>query len=58
MGRGLREKMEKEIGNLQEQIARDDDDVYFRELEADRVRRQLQMATYNAKFHTNLANKF
>ena len=56
MGRGLRQKMEKEICSLQEQIARDDDDSYFREVEADRVRRQLQMATYNAKFHTSLAN--
>ena len=58
MGRGLRQKMENEISNLHEQIARDDDDIYFREVEADRVRRQLQMATYNVKFHTNLANKF
>ena len=56
MGRGLRQKMENEISNLQEQIARDDDDIYFREVEADRVRRQLQMATYNVKFHSNLAN--
>ena len=51
MTAGLRHKMEQEISSLQEQIARDDDDIYFREVEADRVRRQLQMATYNVKFN-------
>lgn len=57
MTSGLRRKMEDEITNLQEQIARDDDDIYYRELEADRIRRQLQLATYNAKFHESVANK-
>ena len=56
MTAGLRQKMEKEIITLQEQIARDDDDIYFRELEADRIRRQLQMATYNAKFNSSIPN--
>ncbi|XP_051888591.1 centrosomal protein of 95 kDa-like isoform X2 [Pristis pectinata] len=42
----LRAKMEKEIRELQEMITRDDDDVYFRELEAERVQRQLQMALF------------
>nr|XP_039265456.1 centrosomal protein of 95 kDa-like [Styela clava]XP_039265458.1 centrosomal protein of 95 kDa-like [Styela clava]XP_039265459.1 centrosomal protein of 95 kDa-like [Styela clava] len=50
MKRGLRQKMEKEIGDLQDMIARDDEDAYFREIEADRLRRQLQLATYHAKF--------
>ncbi|XP_062886666.1 centrosomal protein of 95 kDa-like isoform X1 [Mobula hypostoma] len=42
----LRVKMEKEIRELQEMITCDDDDVYFRELEADRAQRQLQMASF------------
>ncbi|XP_078427352.1 centrosomal protein of 95 kDa-like isoform X1 [Cetorhinus maximus] len=42
----LRAKMEKEIHELQEMIIRDDDDVYFRELEAERAQRQLQMASF------------
>lgn len=50
MKAGLHQKMEQEIGYLQELIARDDEDVYYREVEADRVRRQLQIATYNSKF--------
>nr|XP_002124068.1 centrosomal protein of 95 kDa-like [Ciona intestinalis] len=50
MKTGLREKMEREVSELQERIARDDHDIYYRELEADRIRRQLQMATYHAKF--------
>lgn len=51
MKKGLRQKMEKEIENLQDMIVRDDDDAYYREIEADRLRRQLQLATYHAKFH-------
>ncbi|XP_067860017.1 centrosomal protein of 95 kDa-like isoform X2 [Heptranchias perlo] len=43
----LRAKMEKEIHELQEMIIRDDDDVYFRELEAEKVQRQLQMASFH-----------
>ncbi|XP_038632490.1 centrosomal protein of 95 kDa-like isoform X2 [Scyliorhinus canicula] len=46
----LRAKMEKEIHELQEMIIRDDDDVYFRELEAERVQRRLQMASFQ---HSN-----
>ncbi|XP_069785829.1 centrosomal protein of 95 kDa-like isoform X2 [Narcine bancroftii] len=42
----LRTKMEKEICELQDMITRDDDDVYFRELEAERVQRQLRMASF------------
>ncbi|XP_067914572.1 centrosomal protein of 95 kDa-like isoform X2 [Heterodontus francisci] len=42
----LRAKMEKEIHELQEMIIRDDDDVHFRELEVERVQRQLQMASF------------
>ena len=53
MRNGLRKKMEREIEDLQEQIFRDDDDAHFREIEADRIRRQLQLATYHAKFKPN-----
>uniref|UniRef100_UPI00398F743A centrosomal protein of 95 kDa-like n=1 Tax=Pristiophorus japonicus TaxID=55135 RepID=UPI00398F743A len=42
----LRAKMEKEIQELQEMIIRDDDDLYFRELEAERLERQLKMASF------------
>uniref|UniRef100_H2XX99 DUF5745 domain-containing protein n=1 Tax=Ciona intestinalis TaxID=7719 RepID=H2XX99_CIOIN len=49
MKTGLREKMEREVSELQERIARDDHDIYYRELEADRIRRQLQMATYHVE---------
>ncbi|XP_043570975.1 centrosomal protein of 95 kDa-like [Chiloscyllium plagiosum] len=42
----LRAKMEKEIRELQEMIIQDDDDVFFRELEAERIQQQLQMASF------------
>ncbi|XP_078258032.1 centrosomal protein of 95 kDa-like [Rhinoraja longicauda] len=42
----LRSKMEKEIRELQEMITRDDDNEYFRELEAERLQRQLQMVSF------------
>lgn len=45
----LRRKMEGEIRNLQEQIFRDEDDVYFRELDAERLRQQLHLARYQAR---------
>ena len=50
MKNGLREKMEKEVVELQSRITRDDEDIYFRDVEADRIRRSLQLATYHAKF--------
>ncbi|XP_078340218.1 centrosomal protein of 95 kDa-like [Crassostrea virginica] len=49
MKKELRQKMETEIGQLQEQLVRDDDDAYFRQLDADRVIHNLQLA----KFHAN-----
>ncbi|XP_069809468.1 centrosomal protein of 95 kDa [Dendropsophus ebraccatus] len=42
----LRSKMEKEIQDLQELILRTDEDAFFRELEAERLRRRLQMASF------------
>ncbi|KAL8584916.1 hypothetical protein ACOMHN_043553 [Nucella lapillus] len=49
MKRDLRGKMEKEIKDIQAQMFRDDDDVYFRQLEADRLRQELQHATYQTR---------
>ena len=50
MKRDLRRKMEKEIIDIQSEMFRDDDDTYFRQLEADRLRQELHLA----KFQTRL----
>ena len=47
MKKDLRKKMESEIKDLQQQLNRDDDDAYFRQLDADRVIQDLQMAKYH-----------
>ncbi|XP_030317709.1 centrosomal protein of 95 kDa [Calypte anna] len=44
--RELRSKMEKEIQELQAAIIQSDDDTFFRELEADRLKSRLQMASF------------
>ncbi|XP_058708685.1 centrosomal protein of 95 kDa isoform X2 [Poecile atricapillus] len=44
--RELRSKMEKEIQQLQAAIMYNDDDTFFQELEADRLRSRLQMASF------------
>ncbi|XP_027510465.1 centrosomal protein of 95 kDa isoform X1 [Corapipo altera] len=44
--RELRSKMEKEIQQLQAAIMHNDDDTFFQELEADRLRSRLQMASF------------
>lgn len=49
MKKDLRKKMEEEIKLLQEQLVRDDDDVYFRQLDADRVIQDLMMAKYQVR---------
>ncbi|XP_055763723.1 centrosomal protein of 95 kDa-like isoform X1 [Salvelinus fontinalis] len=46
MKRELRSKMEREIGELQEIIVQDDDDDYFHGLEVQRLRRRVQMASF------------
>lgn len=38
--------MEKEIQQLQAAIMHNDDDTFFQELEADRLRSRLQMASF------------
>ncbi|KAF0873645.1 CEP95 protein, partial [Crocuta crocuta] len=44
--RELRSKMEKEIQQLQCMITQNDDDAFFRELEAERFRSRLHMASF------------
>ncbi|NXU33598.1 CEP95 protein, partial [Drymodes brunneopygia] len=44
--RELRSKMEKEIQELQAAIMHNDDDTFFQELEADRLRSRLQIASF------------
>jgi len=44
MKRELRRKMESEINELQRRLWQDEDDVHYRELDADRMRRQLHTA--------------
>ncbi|NXN81520.1 CEP95 protein, partial [Bombycilla garrulus] len=44
--RELRSKMEKEIQQLQAAIVHSDDDTFFQELEADRLRSRLHMASF------------
>ncbi|XP_021082800.1 centrosomal protein of 95 kDa isoform X2 [Mesocricetus auratus] len=44
--RELRAKMEKEIQQLQYLITQNDDDAFFRELEAERFRARLQLASF------------
>ncbi|XP_066469654.1 centrosomal protein of 95 kDa isoform X2 [Tiliqua scincoides] len=51
--RELRSKMEKEIQELQNLITQADDDSFFREIEADRLKSRLQMASfqYSKNYH-------
>ncbi|KAL1006057.1 hypothetical protein UPYG_G00067300 [Umbra pygmaea] len=53
MKRELRSKMEREIGELQRIIVQNDDDDYFRELDVQRLRSGVQMASfhYNSCLH-------
>ncbi|XP_041265404.1 centrosomal protein of 95 kDa isoform X3 [Onychostruthus taczanowskii] len=44
--REVRSKMEKEIQQLQAAIMHNDDDTFFQELEADRLRSRLQIASF------------
>ncbi|XP_025052069.1 centrosomal protein of 95 kDa isoform X2 [Alligator sinensis] len=44
--REVRSKVEKEIQQLQTMITQDDDDTFFRELEAERLKSRLQMASF------------
>ncbi|XP_051851244.1 centrosomal protein of 95 kDa isoform X2 [Antechinus flavipes] len=46
MKRELRSKMEQEIQQLQAMIIKNDDDLFFREVEAERLKAHLQMASF------------
>ncbi|XP_033100569.1 centrosomal protein of 95 kDa-like [Anneissia japonica] len=46
MKRELRRKMENEIREFQENLYNDEDREYFRQIEADRMKRELQIAAY------------
>ncbi|KAK6300358.1 hypothetical protein J4Q44_G00284560 [Coregonus suidteri] len=46
MKRELRSKMEREIGELQKIIVQNDDDDYFHDLEVQRLRGRVQMASF------------
>jgi len=46
----LRKKLERDVREFQENLQRDEDSAYFRQLEADRLRTKFQLATRSA-FH-------
>ncbi|XP_068920055.1 centrosomal protein of 95 kDa isoform X2 [Petaurus breviceps papuanus] len=46
MKRELRSKVEQEIQQLQTMIIKNDDDLFFREVEAERLKARLQMASF------------
>lgn len=46
MKRELRCRMEREIGQLQSAIVRDDQDHFFQDLEVQRLRKRIQMASF------------
>ena len=48
MRRELRRKFEHDVQEFQENLQRDEDSAYFRQLEADRLRGKFQLATSNA----------
>lgn len=46
MNRELRSRMEQEIGQLQSIIIQKDQDDFFQELEVQRLRKRVQMASF------------
>lgn len=46
MKRELRSRMEREIGELQRIIIQNDEDDYFQELEIQRLRNRVRMASF------------
>ena len=49
MRKGIRQRMENDIKDLQEELVRDEDSAYFRQLDADNLRKELQLATYKVR---------
>ena len=46
----LRKKMEKDIRDFQEQLKLDEDDYYYRQLDAEKVVQQLNMTRYQTGY--------
>lgn len=44
----LRKKLERDVREFRENLQRDEDSAYFRQLEADRLRTKFQLATRSA----------
>ena len=49
MKKDIRVKMEREIGDIQREMFRNDDDTFYRQLEADRLLDELYMAKCQAR---------
>lgn len=58
MKRELRKKMEKEITDFQRRMWEDEDDVYYRELDAERVKHELSLAQYRSQLWYVNNNRF
>lgn len=50
MRKELRCKLEREVKEFQDNLQRDEDSAYFRQLEADRLRGKFQMSTQSALY--------
>ena len=46
MSREFRKQTEKEIESIQDAIFQDDDDIYFRKIDAERLMKELRLASY------------
>ncbi|XP_057699222.1 centrosomal protein of 95 kDa-like isoform X2 [Corythoichthys intestinalis] len=51
MKRDLRSKMEREIGELQKIIIQNDEDDHFQDLEVQRLRDRIRMASYHCRYN-------
>lgn len=58
MKRELRKKMEKEIIDFQRRMWEDEDDVYYRELDAERVKHELSLAQYRSQLWYDNSSRF
>ena len=50
MRRELRCKLEREVKEFQDNLQRDEDSAYFRQLEADKLRGKFQLASQSALY--------
>ena len=48
MRSGMRRRMEKDLKDIQEKLQNDDDACFFRQLDADVLKKEFQLATYKA----------